>query len=159
LISRLPRGANAIALALAFLAFLGGCGGDADDHGVIASDYDDVIVKADFIQAATEACESRTAQIRAQGQRIYKAAASKPEAAIARELVDKVIAPNFEGQLEDLRALDPPSGEEEDVEIVIDEIEGMLNRMKEGKTVGRTAPYRKSENYAAAYGLPACGHP
>lgn len=159
MISRPPRSVGAIALtALALLASLGGCGGD-EDNGVIASDYDDVIVKADFIQAATEACESRSAQIRAQGRRIYRTAAGKPQAAIAKELVDEVIAPNFEGEIKDLRALDPPPGEEKDVETVIAEIEQMLRRMKNGETLGRIAPYRKSENYAAAYGLPACGHP
>ena len=156
--SRLPRGAGALALAVLTLAVLNGCGSD-DEGGVIASDYDDVIVKADFIQAATEACEARSAQIRAKGKPLFKAAAEKPQATIAKELVEKVVAPGFEGQIEDLKALEPPPGEEQDVEMVIREIQGMVDRMKEGKTFERIAPYRKSENYAAAYGLPACGHP
>ena len=116
-----------------------------------------MIVKADFVQAATEACEARSAQIKTKGQQIYKTASKRPAAAVAKDLVDEAIAPSFEGQVEDLRALRPPPGE--DVERVIAKIEGMLERMKTGKTFGRRAPYRKSENYAAAYGLPACGHP
>lgn len=150
---------SVVGIALAALALFAGCGGDEDGGGVIASDYDDVIVKADFIQAANEACEARTTQIREGGREIFRRASGKPQAELAKELVDEVVAPTFEGELEDLRALEPPPGEEADVERVITEIEGMLERMKAGETVDRTAPYRKSENYAAAYGLPACGHP
>jgi hypothetical protein len=157
LTSSISRGVCVTAF-MALVVLLPGCGGD-DDDGVIASDYDAVIVKADFIQAATEACEARSAQIRAKGQRVYKAASERPVAAVTKDLVEEAVAPGFEGQIEDLRALEPPPGEEEDVEKVIAEIEGMLERMKAGKTAGRRAPYRKSENYAAAYGLPACGHP
>ena len=145
----------AVALALPF----GACGDD-EEGGNLASNDDTVIVKADFIQAANAACEQRGEEMTARAQQLLKQYGGQPNSPKARRaLIEKAIAPGFEAEIRDLRALEPPPGEEEEVEEVITVLEEMVARTREDLSEGRDYPYRKTENVAAAYGLPACGHP
>lgn len=145
----------AVALALP----LGACGDD-DDGGNLASNDETVIVKADFVQAANAACEKRSEEMTARAQRLFKKYGGEPDNPKARRaLIEEAIAPGFEAEIRDLRALEPPPGEEEEVEEVITTIEEMIARTRKDLAEGRNYPYRKTENVAAAYGLPACGHP
>jgi hypothetical protein len=145
------------AVALVALSPLSGCGDD--DGGDTASDDAALIAKADFIQAANAACEQRNQQMQAKLKRLYAKAAGKPRDEAAREIIEEVIAPGFEAEAKDLRALEPPPGEEEEVDAVITAIEEMVARTRRDLAAGRKYPYRKTENVAAAYGLPACGRP
>lgn len=145
----------AVALALP----LGGCGDDDDGERVSATD-EDVVVKSDFIQAANAACEQRSQEISAKVQKViakYSSQADSPKA--RREVIEKAVAPGFEAEVRDLRALEPPPGDEEEVEEVIRAIDEMVARTREDLAEGRPYPYRRTENLAAAYGIPACGHP
>jgi hypothetical protein len=147
-------------VAVALAVPLSACGDDDGGGGNLASNDETVIAKADFIQAANAACERRGDQITAQTQRVFEKYSDQPESPKARkELVSEVIVPGFEAQARDLRALEPPPGEEDEVEEVISTIEEMVERTREDFAEGRDYPYRKTENVAAAYGLPACGHP
>jgi hypothetical protein len=145
----------ATALALS----LGACGDD-DDSGSLASNDEAVIVKADFIQAADAACEKRAEEMTARAQQVLKQYGGQPDSPKTRRaLIEKAIAPGFEAEIRDLQALEPPPGEEEEVEEVIATLEEMVARTRKDLSEGRDYPYRKTENVAAAYGLPACGHP
>ena len=42
---------------------------------------------------------------------------------------------------------------------MIDAIQQMVDRTRADLAAGRNYPYRKTENIAAAYGLPNCGRP
>jgi len=149
---------------LLFLLVLGGftvasgCGG-GDSEASHAPNDEATIVKADFIQAANEACEERAQQMRIKLRRIYKHAKGESLNEGKKLLVDEAIVPGFEHELADLSALEPPPGDEDEVEGVIDTIQEMVDRTKEDFAEGRNYPYRKTENASAAYGLPACGHP
>lgn len=145
--------------AMALVLPLGACGDD-DDSGNLASNDETVIVKADFIQAANAACERRGEEMTTRTQQIFKRFANQADSAKARRvLIETVIAPGFEAEIRDLRALEPPPGEEEEVEEVITTLEEMVARTRKDLAEGRDYPYRKTENVSAAYGLPACGHP
>lgn len=138
---------------------LGACGDD-EENGGLASNDETVIVKADFIQAANAACERRSEEMTRKAQRIFNTYGDEPDSPKARrELIEKAIAPGFEAEVRDLRALEPPPGEEDEVEEVITTLEEMVARTRKDLAAGRNYPYRKTENVAAAYGLPACGHP
>ena len=132
--------------------------GSNDAEGANAYD-EDTIAKGDFVQAANEACEERIAQMKAQSRRVFAKASQKSRDAGAKLLIEQVVVPGFEGELQDLRALQPPPGDEEQVEEIIAAIEEMVVRTRRDLARERSYPYRKTENLAAAYGLPACGHP
>lgn len=136
---------------------LSACGGD--DGGAPNAFDEDTIAKGDFIQAANEACETRAAQIEAKGRRVYAVASKKSRDAGAKLLIEQVVVPGFEREIRDLRALQPPPGDEEEVEGLITALQEMVDRTRGDLAKGRSWPYRKTENLAAAYGLPACGHP
>jgi hypothetical protein len=146
------------AALLCATVFLAGCGSD-DDNGSGSADTKATIAKADFIQAADEACEARSDEMEKKGQRVFAEASGKSRNDVAKELIENVVAPGFEGEVADIRALEPPPGEEQQLEEILTAIENMVDRMRKDLAVGRNIPYRKTENLAAAYGLPACGHP
>lgn len=152
----LPLAALICGVLIASLA--AGCGSDSS-AGTTSSNTSDIKIKADFIKAANAACESRSAQMQGAGARIFAKTASAPPKAAAEQLVEKVLAPGFKRELRDLRELEPPPGDEAKVEELTTAIQGMVTRMQKDFTIGREHPYRKTENLAAAYGLPACGHP
>jgi len=146
-------------VATALALSVGGCGDD-DDGGNLASNDETVIVKADFIQAANAACEQRGEEMSKRAQQVFKKYSGQPDSPKARRaIIEEAIAPGFEAELRDLRALDPPPGEEDEVEEVITTIDEMVARTRRDLAEDRGYPYRKTENVSAAYGLPACGHP
>lgn len=148
-------------IAIAVFALSTGCGSDSgDDSSTNASaSADATIAKADFITAANEACEARSDEIKAKGERVYQEAEGKARSAGAQAIIEEVVAPGFEGEIEDLRALTPPPGDKEEIEELLVAMEETVDRMRNDLALKRFYPYRKTENLAAAYGLPACGHP
>jgi hypothetical protein len=152
------RGQRFMAVAVvALAASASGCG--SDDDGPPNAYAEDVIAKADFIQAANAACGARIDQMKEESERVFVRAGKKSPEAGAKLLIEEVVVPGFEGELEDLRALEPPPGDEAEVEGVISAIQEMLDRTRKDLGNDRIYPYRKTENLASAYGLPACGHP
>jgi len=135
---------------------MAGCG---SDDASSASNDQETIVKADFIQAANEICKHRNEEMLAKLRPAYKQAEKLSNEAAAKKLLVRAIVPGFAREVRDLRALQPPPGEEDEVEAVINTIQEMLDRTRKDFAIGRDYPYRKTENVAAAYGLPACGHP
>jgi hypothetical protein len=146
------------AVCLASFSILAGCGSEDGDGATAATD-EALIAKSDFIQAANAACEERIKQMQAKIKKVYAKAAKKSRNAGAEDLIEEVVAPGFEGEVNDLSSLDPPPGDEQEVEAVITAIQEMVDRTKSDLAENRKYPYRKTENVAAAYGLPACGHP
>jgi len=145
-------------LALAALLVLGGCGDD-EDEATSASNDQATIVKADFIQAANAICEQRGEEVKAKSEKILAASGEKPRNVVAKELVEEAVAPAFEREADEIRALEPPAGDEEQVEELVDAIDEMVARTRNDLSANRDYPYRKTENLAAAYGLPDCGRP
>jgi ABC-type Fe3+-hydroxamate transport system substrate-binding protein len=144
-------------LALAAL-LVAGCGED-EDEATSASNDRATIVKADFIQAANAICQKRGREVKAKSQRILAASGNKSRNVVAKELVEEAVAPAFEREADEIRDLAPPSGEEEQVEELVGAIDEMIARTRRDLSANRNYPYRKTENIAAAYGLPDCGRP
>lgn len=148
-----------VGVAVALALPLGACGDDDDGGSASASD-ETVIARADFVQAANAACENRSQEMTQKAQKVIAKYSSQADSAKGRRaVIEEAIAPGFEGEAKDLRALQPPAGEEEEIEEFITALEEMVARTKKDLAEGRNYPYRKTENLGAAAGLPACGHP
>jgi hypothetical protein len=146
-----------VAALLAAPAAMSGCGRD-DAEG--ASAYDEnTVAKADFVQAANAACEARIAEMKERVRRLYGKASQRARDAGAELLIERAVVPVFEKEIKDLQALQSPPGDEDEVAEVISAIEEMVDRTRRDLARDRPYPYRKTENLASAYGLPACGHP
>jgi hypothetical protein len=152
------KGILLVGAAAALALPLGACGDD--DNEKLTGTEEEIVAKSDFIQSANAACEKRSEEMSAKAEKVVAKFSTQPDSEKGRrEVIEKAIAPGFEAEVKDLRALKPPPGDEEEVEEVIRAIEEMVARTKEDLGAGRVYPYRRTENLAAAYGLPACGHP
>jgi hypothetical protein len=178
------RHSIAVVIGLVGLILIVGCGGDDanetsapangptateastatdGDSGASAADGDEtgvpVISKEEFIAQGNALCAKRSAELAVDGQRVFKEVRNKPNPVSARALVDKVIVPTFESELSDLRALDPPPADSDEVYAIFEAIEEMIDKVKDDPSTQNYYPYKKAERLAAAYGLTACGHP
>jgi hypothetical protein len=141
------------------LALIGaGCGSD-DEGEVTAAE----ISKAEFVKQADAACKRSEKQIQEDFAAYVKdhEDIQKPTEADYAELVDVILSPNVEQEVEDIRALGAPSGDEE-------EIEGLLAAREESVEVAEEDPealisngdriFAKSSKLAEEYGLEVCGN-
>lgn len=153
---RLPVPLIAVAL-VASLLVVASCGDDTDVSSAALDE--ETIARADFIQDANAICARQREEMKSKSERIFQEAADKPQTAAARELIEKIVAPGFEREVEEIRELEPPPDEEAELEEVLVAIEEMVERTRADLAADRGFPYRKTEKLAAAFGLPDCGTP
>jgi len=147
--------ASVCALALAAL----GCGGSGGTDEVTAAS----ISKGEYIREASAICEAGAKR----KQTAYDVYAKEHEGANAvsdaqrnRDLIEVMLAPNIEQEVEELRELGAPKND-------VDTIERMLRLREETvtlaeehpETVFTNEPFEKSINAAKKYGLAACATP
>jgi hypothetical protein len=133
------------------LSLVVGCGGGGSD--------DQPPTKAEFIRQADAICKAATKKI----QDGFNEAAQRntprsKESAAATQFVDDVMAPTYQRQINEIRALGAPKGDEK-------QVDAMLTAMQEGLDSGKEQPLvlirtesslGKSHSAAQAYGLSAC---
>jgi hypothetical protein len=138
------RGAALMALALA----AAGCGGD-DDKGPTKAAY---IAKADAI------CKASDAKIEAAAGQI----ADPNDAEAVKAFVTATLIPNVEGQVKELRALDKPKDDADEIDAIYDAVEAGVAKGKSdpasllSATTG-VSPFADANTKAQAYGMKSCG--
>lgn len=137
-----------------------GCGGSSDSSSEVTASS---LSKAQFIKQADAACKKGEEEV----QSDFKAFASEnenlanPTEDQFSELIETVLVANVEQELEDIRALGAPSGDEEKVEAIlaareegVEEAEAQPKRAVESSLAG----FEKANGLAKAYGLEACSN-
>lgn len=133
-----------------------GCGG-GDDEVTVSS-----LTKAEFIKKADAACKKSEDRIQAD----FAAYATKhkditkPTEADYAELIDVVLVPNVEQEAEDIRSLGAPSGDEDQVEAMLDALEESIEKAEDEPKVlisDSTKIFGESSKLAKDYGLKVCG--
>lgn len=147
--------ALAVLLALALLA--SGCGGGDDGDSAAA------LTQAEFVRKAEAICEGTDRAQRA-AFRAYapKHAKTLSTAVGEEELITVVGLPAVLDEAEELKALGAPSGDEQEVEAFVVEIEKAVREaMKDPGSVEarRGNPFSEAGKLARAYGLEACAEP
>src|SRR6187549_2544013 len=94
--------------------------------------------KAEFIVQANEICKERVEEVQDKGQKVFKKVFSLP---------GKVAA-----KLEELEALQQPAGDEQELEAIYSEIQGVIDYMS-GNPQPSVYPYTKGEKLADKYGI------
>jgi len=178
------RGSRFIAILIVLfgLAFAVGCGGgDSDDGGSNAAatstegangdsgseDGGDTVSttpgtgfsKQEYLDQANSLCAQRSAELKVKGRKTFKKVFSKPEKVAAEAMAQQVVIPTMEAELRDLKTLNVPTGDDDQINAIYAAIEEIYERLKKDATWGDFYPYTKAEKMAAAYGLTACGHP
>ena len=147
-----------VATSVALLALAGGaCGGDDDDDGGGgASD----VTKEEFIENADAVCADVSAQIEEIGNDVSDEASLEE----VTELLQDEVLPLFRDQIEQLRGLDLPADDADeleqmfdDLEAATDDVEQQLEDDPEAALSEDSDPFAEVNASAREYGLEECG--
>jgi hypothetical protein len=153
--------ASSAALVLFLAVVVVGCGDSGEDN---ANDESAAPSKAEFIKRAEAICEQTD-----KAQEAAQVAFQKkyPEADSSTRWEEKIVVaaglPSIQIQAEKLAVLSPPSGDEEEIEAIV---EGMEEAVKEARAEpssmlqkGSAGPFTEVVKLARAYGFEACAAP
>lgn len=136
-------------LAAALLAFVG-CGGD---------DETTALTKAEFTKQANAGCKEHQKE----REELFKKVTneldpSEVTRADQERLISEVLLPPFEKDIENLKSLGAPAGDEQRVEAIIEAMEKAIDKVEAKPLVALRTNSQFSEARAAAvkYGLDDC---
>jgi hypothetical protein len=149
----------AAACVLAFTLIAAGCGGGDDSTSTTAA-----LTKSEFLKQGNQICAEGNKEIEAGFEEFSKehniSKNEKPSQAELEEAAETILLPSVTKQVEGVANLGAPSGEEEQVEEIIDAAEEALEEGEEdpASLVSEGPdPFAKANRLAEAYGLTACG--
>lgn len=142
--------------AIALIAV--GCGGGSDNTESTSS-----LSKAEFVKKGNAICAKGEKEIEEGVEKFAKEnnlSNKEPSKAQLKELTNDVLIPIVRNQVDDIRALGIPSGDEQEVEAIFSGVEEATAEIEEDPSllneVG-AGPFAKSNRLAREYGLTKCG--
>jgi hypothetical protein len=153
------RQAMAVLAGIVAIAMIsGGCGSEGDSATTAS------LTKAEFIEKADAICSKTGERYKAKvavfakkhGLNDYE----QPTKAQREEVMTAVILPALSAEAEDLDRLGAPEGDEEEVEAIVEGIEGAVERAEDepGSVFEKgSGSFKKVNKLARAYGLEICG--
>lgn len=146
-------GACAVVAAIAFAA----CGGSDDSSSASSSSTTASITKEEFLTEGNQIC--------AEGNKTIDAAASdffgggEPSQADIEAFITETAIPSGQGQVEQLKALGVPAGDEEELNTLFDALDAGLAKAEEDPSLLDSSegdPVADANKLAADYGLTEC---
>jgi hypothetical protein len=164
------RGSMLLLAAVAAGLGAAGCGGDDDDDGTTAATTGptgvtgatggELLTKEECIRQADVICAKGDDEIDKQASKRF--GNQEPSEQEIEQFATDTVAPNIQNQIDDIRALTPPEGDEEDVTLIldaaqngIDEIEKDPSLLNQGSDAG--GAFTEANRLAESYGLDDCG--
>jgi hypothetical protein len=171
----MPRTATAmLAAGLAAALIAAGCGDDDEDTTTAATTTEtgatgatgaaggEPLSKQQFIAQADEICKQGDKQIDQEAREFFGELEQEPEAPELEQFATEVVVPNIQQQIDDLRSLSPPEGDEDEVSAILDaaqegldELEADPSSIDEGPDAG--GAFAEANRLAQDYGLKECG--
>jgi len=143
----------ALLAALVLCVFAAACGDDGDDTDTASGG---ALSKEEFIAQADEICAAGDAQIDAQGEDFT----GRTDPSAREELVMTVIVPGTRDQVEQLRALSPPEGDEDEVNEFLDTLDRGLDELENDPEILAAgegpATILDARKLAMEYGFKSC---
>ncbi|HXR30386.1 MAG TPA: hypothetical protein VN752_04545, partial [Solirubrobacterales bacterium] len=148
-----------VAGALALVVLVAGCGGGDDAEGEVTTAS---ISKAEFAKQADAVCKEGEKQVEKDFSVYLKEHEdiTKPTEEDYAELVEVVLAPHVEEEIDGIRELGAPAGDEDQVEELLEAREESLEAAKEEPELvvtDSTKVFGEWRKLAQTYGLEACG--
>ena len=140
-----------LALAVVFAAALpaAGCGGSDDNAPT----------KAEFITQADAICKKAHDKFETDFNEAF-GDNPQPSQAQLNEFALSTLVPGVQGEIDDISALEPPSGDEAEVNAIIDAVQGGVNKIKADPGVlspqVKFDPQQKGHQLAKEYGMKEC---
>jgi hypothetical protein len=148
-----------LAALVAIAAIVAGCGSSSDTTETTAS-----ISKAEFLKQGNAICKAGNQEINEGFEKFSKENGlnhKKPTEAQFEELSETVLIPSVSSQIEEVRNLGAPEGEEGEVDEFLTNAEAALEEVEEDPSLisaeGKEEPFFTVNKEAAALGLTACG--
>jgi hypothetical protein len=133
-------------LLLALAATAAGCGGS------------DAPSKSEYVKKADAICAKGDKEVEKQGREQFSG--GQPSKAEITKFVNEVLVPNISKQIDDLRDLDAPSGDEDKLNKLYDDADAAIQKVKDNPAQAvsdQNDPFKDVNARARAYGLKACG--
>jgi hypothetical protein len=146
----------ALAVLVALATVVAGCGG-GDDSGTSGS-----LTKAEFIKKADAICEEGNDSINTEVDEFAEEKGTTSEKMTKEqqeEFVEQVVAEDIRSQAEEIGDLGAPSGDEEQIEAMVEAVEDGADEIEEEPKVlfGKANPLAEGTKLAKEYGLKVCG--
>lgn len=155
-----------VALALTAVVAVG-CGDDDEETTTAATGAEttteangEPLSKEEFIAQADQICAEGDAEIDQAAGETFAGGEPTPEEQEA--FVTDTVLPNIQGQIDGLRALTPPEGDEEEVAEILDAAQTAIDESEEDPSLigpggGGSDPFEEASKLASDYGLEDCG--
>jgi hypothetical protein len=146
------NGLMVLGLIMSIALVAAGCGGDSDDN-------DTALTKPAFLAKGNAICQAGNKEIQA----AFETAIGKgrPTEESLNAVVTDSLAPSIQGQIDDIRDLPAPEGDEDQIGKMLDEAELALQDVKENPSLatqeGGQDPFADVNQQLNDYGLTACG--
>jgi hypothetical protein len=150
-----------IALGLALLG--AGCGSSKKDSSTTSASKSGSasISKKDFLKKGNAICKAGNKQINAQGKKLFGGLKGKPSTSQMTRFTKKVLIPSVQQQVDKIRALGAPKGDEAKVKAIVDAAQQGVEKGKQDPLALAQAkgggPLTKANKLARQYGLKVCG--
>ncbi len=152
------RIAALLTAALAFAAVAAGCGGNDD------SDNTASLTKAQFLKQGNAICAAGNKEIEEEFEAFNEDGHldenQEPSDAEAEEIANTILIPSVSKQIDELRELGAPEGEEEKVDEILDAAEEALEEVEddpESVVTEGNGPFTDVNKMTREYGLTTCG--
>lgn len=154
-----------IAIAVAAIAALAiaGCGGGSSTETTGASGATGAqgapLSKSEFLAKGNAICAKGDQEINAAAKKVLGQGA--PSQADLDKFATSTLIPNIQQQIDGLKALPPPSGDEDQVNAILSAAQSALDKAKQDPSLltqqGGSDPFAQANKLANAYGLTKCG--
>jgi hypothetical protein len=152
------RARLAVAVAAIAAVAIAGCGGGSSTSTTDAGGA--ALSKSEFLAKGNAICAKGEQQIQAEGRKLFTSSKA-PSQAEQEKFATETIIPNVQQQIDGIKALPPPSGDEDQVNAIVDAAQSALDKAKQDPTMltdqGGTDPFAQANKLADAYGLTKCG--
>lgn len=125
---------------------------------LLAACGDDAPSQEEYVAQADEICREADEALDAEVTEAF--GTDQPNEQQIIEFTGSAVVPNLEGQLDDLRALTPPEGDEETVEAIYSKLETAVGKIADdpSSAVGEAPPeFEEASSLAREYGMEKCG--
>jgi hypothetical protein len=147
------NGLMVLGLIMSIALVAAGCGGDSDDN-------DTALTKPAFLAKGNAICQAGNKEI----QTAFETAIGKgqPTQEQLNSVVTDSLVPSIQGQIDDIRDLPAPEGDEDQIGQTLDEAELAVQDVKENPSLatqqGGQDPFADVNQKLNDYGLTACGN-
>lgn len=144
---------------------LAGCGGGSSSTTTGASGTSGAqgaaLSKSEFVSKGNAVCAKGNQEINAEAKKIFTSNQAPSQATQEKFVTDTVI-PSIQQQIDGIAALPAPSGDEDQVQAIVDAAQSALDKAKQDPSLLTDQaqggdPFAQANKLANAYGLTKCG--